>query len=192
MSSTASVNKKSMLMVKEGGMLHSNKHGPVVVGKNTKWLLFIYLFTKNVHILISTSDVFYVQLWEKYVLMKFTNHWGLFYLHLTQHPKIFRLRRNKSETNWASSVFRSPFRKVCCCLAEQMSRLMPSMTWLLESTSFSLGFFPRKMVGTDERKTNRENETKIKLSVSLKHLDWFFLFYVWNRKVLLNKYKWLY
>lgn len=41
-----------------------------------------------------------------------------------------------------------PFRMVCCCLAEQMSRLMPSMTWLLESTSFSFSFFPRKMVGT--------------------------------------------
>lgn len=45
-----------------------------------------------------------------------------------------------------------PFRMVCCCLAEQMRRLMPSMIWLFESTSFSLGFFPRKMVGTEEKK----------------------------------------
>lgn len=37
---------------------------------------------------------------------------------------------------------------VCCCFAEQMRRLMPSMTWLLESTSFSRGFLLRKIVGT--------------------------------------------
>lgn len=41
-----------------------------------------------------------------------------------------------------------PLSMVCCCLAEQMRRLMPSMTWLLESTSFSRGFLLRKMVGT--------------------------------------------
>lgn len=53
---------------------------------------------------------------------------------------------------WGRGVDAShlPFRMVCCCLAEQMSRLMPSMTWLLESTSFSFGFFPRKMVGTGD------------------------------------------
>lgn len=42
----------------------------------------------------------------------------------------------------------APLSMVCCCLAEQMRRLMPSMTWLFESTSFSRGFLLRKMVGT--------------------------------------------
>lgn len=50
---------------------------------------------------------------------------------------------------WASApTLPVPLSMVCCCLAEQMSRLMPSMTWLLESTSFSRGFLLRKMVGT--------------------------------------------
>lgn len=44
-----------------------------------------------------------------------------------------------------------PLSMVCCCLAEQMRRLMPSMTWLLESTSFSRGFLLRKMVGTGKQ-----------------------------------------
>lgn len=42
----------------------------------------------------------------------------------------------------------TPLSMVCCCFAEQMRRLMPSMTWLLESTSFSRGFLLRKIVGT--------------------------------------------
>lgn len=45
----------------------------------------------------------------------------------------------------------APLSMVCCCLAEQMRRLMPSMTWLLESTSFSRGFLLRKMVGTGKQ-----------------------------------------
>lgn len=45
----------------------------------------------------------------------------------------------------------APLSMVCCCLAEQMRRLMPSMTWLLESTSFSRGFLLRKMVGTEKQ-----------------------------------------
>lgn len=55
----------------------------------------------------------------------------------------------------ASPSLGLPFRMVCCCLAEQMSRLMPSMTWLFESTSFSFGFFPRKMVGTEVRQRQK-------------------------------------
>lgn len=54
----------------------------------------------------------------------------------------------------ASQIFWLPFRMVCCCLAEQMSRLMPSITWLFESTSFSFVFFPKKM-GTEGRQRER-------------------------------------
>lgn len=40
---------------------------------------------------------------------------------------------------------KSPLSMVCCCLAVQMRRLMPSITWLLDSTSLSLLFFGRNM-----------------------------------------------
>lgn len=43
-----------------------------------------------------------------------------------------------------------PLSMVCCCLAVQMSRLMPSITWLFDSTSLSLLFFGRNMTGREE------------------------------------------
>lgn len=38
-----------------------------------------------------------------------------------------------------------PLSIVCWCLAVQINLLMPSITWLLESSSFSLGFLLRKI-----------------------------------------------
>lgn len=85
--------------------------------------------------------------------------------HTTKHKTILSEKRRRSNEhiqqykgngdNASSQMFWIPFRMVCCCLAEQMRRLMPSKTWLFESTSFSLVFFPKKM-GTEGR--NREAE----------------------------------
>lgn len=41
---------------------------------------------------------------------------------------------------------------VCWCLAVQINLLMPSITWLFESSSFSLGFLLRKITGNGNRK----------------------------------------
>lgn len=38
-----------------------------------------------------------------------------------------------------------PLSMVCWCLAVQINLLIPSITWLLESSSFSLGFLLRKI-----------------------------------------------
>lgn len=40
-----------------------------------------------------------------------------------------------------------PLSIVCWCLAVQINLLIPSITWLLESSSFSLGFLLRKITG---------------------------------------------
>lgn len=40
-----------------------------------------------------------------------------------------------------------PLSMVCWCLAVHISLLMPSITWLFESNSFSLGFLLRKITG---------------------------------------------
>lgn len=45
----------------------------------------------------------------------------------------------------------SPLSIVCWCLAVQINLLIPSITWLLESSSFSFGFLLRKITGKGER-----------------------------------------
>lgn len=44
-------------------------------------------------------------------------------------------------------VHSSPLSMVCWCLAVQINLLIPSITWLLESSSFSFGFLLRKITG---------------------------------------------
>lgn len=45
-----------------------------------------------------------------------------------------------------------PLSIVCWCLAVQINLLIPSITWLLESRSFSLGFLLRKITANGNRK----------------------------------------
>lgn len=57
-----------------------------------------------------------------------------------------------------------PLSMVCWCLAVQMRRLMASITWLFESTSFSFGFLLRKITESRNKaycKWGGKNQTQL-------------------------------